>query len=132
MNELFASIYESKPIGFYNPNFSQEVFNAYLYQKYGIVLIISTLLTVLLYYKLLDKPKFSKISVWIIVLVFTVLINFGYLLVDSRTFLEANGFQFEGEYMSLAISNGIYCLILFVVFSLIVKNFSISNSKVPF
>ncbi len=132
MNELFALLYETKPIGFYDPTFSQEVFNAYLYQKYGLVLLISTVIAVFTYYKLFDKPFFAKKSVWFIALFATVLINFGYLLVDSRIILETAGFQFEGEYLSLAIVNGIYCALLFVIFSLIVKPLSISNSKVPF
>ncbi len=132
MNELFASLYESKPIGFYDPTFSQQVFEEYLYQRYGLVLLISTLVMVFVYYKALDKPAFAKIVVWTIVLAVTALINFGYLLADSRAVLESAGFEFDGEYVSLAISNGIYTAILFVILSLIVKNFSISNSKVPF
>lgn len=132
MNEIFASLYEYKPVGFYDPTFSQEIFNAYLYQKYGVVLVISTLLIVLFYYKLLDKPSFAKISVWLIMLIIAVIINFVFLFVDARHVLESAGFEFEGEYLSLAISNGIYCAILFGILSFIIKYFSISNSKVPF
>ncbi|MGB7529560.1 hypothetical protein [Sphingobacterium cellulitidis] len=132
MNELFASLYEFEPIGFYNPNFSQEVFSAYLYQKYGLVLLISTLIFVFIYYKVLDKPFFAKFRYWFIVLIIIVSFNFAYLLIDCRTVMDAAGFKFEGEYVSLAISNGIYCSILFLILSLIVKNISINNSKVPF
>lgn len=132
MNELFASLYESKPIGFYDPNFSQEVFNEYLYQKYGLVLLISTLVFVFFYYKVLDKPFLAKNSIWIIILLITILFNFGFLFVDSRMVLESAGFEFDGEYMSLAISNSLYSAILFVILSFIIKNFSVNNSKVPF
>lgn len=132
MNELFSSLYESKPIGFYDPTFSQEIFSEYLYQKYGLVLMLSTLILVLFYYKVLDKPFFAKISIWTIVLIVTVIINFSFILVDSRIVLESAGFQFDGEYLSLAISNAIYCSILFLILSLILKKISINNSKVPF
>lgn len=132
MNELFASLYESQPFGFYDPTFSQEVFDAYLYQKYGLVLIISTLITVFVYYKALDKPSLAKIGIWISVLLITVLFNFGYSLVDSEIVLAAKGLEFDNEYTSLAICSAIYCAILFVILSLLVKKISINNSKVPF
>ncbi|GEM_PF-740027 len=132
MNDLFALLYESKPLGFYDPTFSQEVFNEYLYQKYGLVLFISTLAILFIYYKVLDKPFFAKFSIWLIVLLITVVINLVYVLIDSRIVLESAGFQFDGEYLSLATSNGFYCAILFVILSIIIKHFSINNSKVPF
>src|SRR5690606_13485660 len=132
MNNFFASIYELPVIGFYESTFSQAVYEAYLYQKYGIVLLITSLIMSAIYYKGLDSPRFANIAFWFLVLLLTVIINFLYLYIDAEASLSSTGFTFEGEYLSLSFTNGIYAAILFSFFSIIGKNFSVSNSKIPF
>ncbi len=132
MNDLFAAVYENDFIGFFSSGFSEEIYNLFLYQKYGLTLIISVLLGVLLYYKLMDKPRFAKLLYWLIVLLVTVVFNFVFLFTDARSTLEVAGFNFDQEYLSLAVVNALYAVILFCLLSVIVKFFSINTSKIPF
>lgn len=133
MNDLFATIYENGPFGFYSTSdFSQEVFNLYLYQKYGLVLVVSVIAFLLLYYKGIDKPRFSKLTYWFIVLTLTVVVNFFYLYVDCRIVLESKGYNYDEEFSSLATVNAVYTFLLFAVLSVAFKSISTNNSKIPF
>jgi len=132
MNDLFASIYENEVIGFYSSGFSGDIYDLFLYQKYGLVLFLSVITLVFAYYKLMDKPKFAKILYWFIVLLIAVLFNFVFLLTDARAELTAAGFDYDGEYLNLAIINAIYAAILFFITSLAVKYSSVNTSKIPF
>ncbi|MBE8712686.1 hypothetical protein [Sphingobacterium hungaricum] len=132
MNDLFASLYENGPVGFYDSNFSQEIFSQYLYQKYGLILFFSIFIFLGLYYKLMDKPRFAKIHYWFLVIIIVVVFNFSFLYIDAKTLFESQGFDFDGEYTSLAIVNSIYALLLFVLLSFGFKFISVNNSKIPF
>lgn len=133
MNDLFAAIYENGLFGFYSTSdFSQEVFNLYLYQKYGLILVISVILTLLLYYKGMDKPRFSKLSYWFLMLAFIVTVNFLYTFIDGKVVLEAQGYNYDEEYSSLATVQAIYSFLLFALLSCGIKFISVNNSKIPF
>ncbi|MBP3942854.1 hypothetical protein J5U18_04630 [Sphingobacteriaceae bacterium WQ 2009] len=132
MNDLFAALYENNFIGFYSSGFSEEIFDEYLYQKYGVTLVISVSLLLCIYYKIMDKPRFAKLKYWVSALFITVIINFTFLWTNSEAILNAKGFSFDGEYMSLAFVNALYAAILFFLFSLVIKRLSVNNSKIPF
>jgi hypothetical protein len=132
MNDFFATIYENDFIGFFAPGFSEEIFGQFLYQKYGLTLLISVVVFVFGYYKLLDKPMFAKLIYWLIALIVAVVFNIVFLRIDAEASLTAAGFEFDGEYLSLAIVNGIFAALLFFVISIIAKFFSVNTSKIPF
>jgi len=132
MNDFFAAIYENDLIGFYAEGFSGELYNLFLYQKYGLTLLISVVVFVLCYYKLLDKPMFAKFIYWLLVLIVAVVFNFVFLRIDSEASLTSAGFSYDGEYLSLALVNALYAAIIFFVLSSIVKFFSVNTSKIPF
>ena len=132
MNDFFAAIYENDIIGFYSSGFSGDIFDLFLYQKYGLSLVLSVIALVLVYYKLMDKPKFAKLLWWFVILIIAVLFNFLFLKTDAQSILESAGFQYDGEYLNLAIVNAFFAVILFVLLSIIVKFFSVNTSKIPF
>ncbi|WDF67683.1 hypothetical protein PQ465_15385 [Sphingobacterium oryzagri] len=133
MNDLFATIYENGPFGFYSASdFSSEVYNLYLYQKYGLVLLVSVILFLFLYYKGMDKPRFSSLGYWCVILGITAIVNFFYLYVDSKVILESMGYDYNEEFSSLATTNAIYAVVLFILLAVGFKFISTNNSKIPF
>lgn len=130
LNELFASLYETL---FYTNDFSGDLFNENLYTIIGLVMVVTSLLIPVLYYKIIDIVKFSKISIWLVFLSLSVIFNFLFCYVYSYNYLSALGLDYSsGEYLSFSFINAFYSLLVGFLFSLILKNFSTNCKKVPF
>ena len=130
LNELFASLYETL---FYTNDFSGDLFNENLYTIIGLVMVVTSLLIPVLYYKIIDRVKFSKISIWLVFLSLSVIFNFLFCYMYSYNYLSALGLDYSsGEYLSFSFINAFYSLLVGFLFSLILKNFSTNCKKVPF
>ncbi|SFN22425.1 hypothetical protein SAMN05421738_108158 [Algoriella xinjiangensis] len=130
LNELFASLYETL---FYTNDFSGDLFNENLYTIIGLVMVVTSLLIPVLYYKIIDTVKFSKISIWLVFLSLSVIFNFLFCYMYSYNYLSALGLDYSsGEYLSFSFINAFYSLLVGFLFSLILKNFSTNCKKVPF
>ena len=103
LNELFASLYETL---FYTNDFSGDLFNENLYTIIGLVMVVTSLLIPVLYYKIIDTVKFSKISIWLVFLSLSVIFNFLFCYVYSYNYLSALGLDYSsGEYLSFSFIN---------------------------
>ena len=130
LNEFFASLYETL---FYTNDFSGDLFNENLYTIIGLVMVVTSLLIPVLYYKIIDTVKFSKISIWLVFLSLSVIFNFLFCYMYSYNYLSALGLDYSsGEYLSFSFINAFYSLLVGFLFSLILKNFSTNCKKVPF
>lgn len=129
-NEFFASIYETFT---YSNEFSGDLYNENIYQILGFVLLLTSILIPFLYYKIIDKVHLAKLSIWIIVISISVIINFGFAYTYPNNLFVGLGIEYDSnEYLSLAIVNAILALILTVIISVLFKNISTNTKKIPF
>lgn len=129
-NEFFASIYETFT---YSKEFSGDLYNENIYQILGFFLIITSLIIPFTYYKLIDKVHFAKISIWTMVLLLSIVINFIFAYVYPNSLLNGLGIEYDSnDYLSLATVNAVLALVTTIIISLILKNFSTNTKKIPF
>ena len=140
MNEIFANLFELWGV-FYieTENFSDQLYEYNIYTPIGWFLMISCVVWMLLYYKLIDHVNFARWYHWLIWLVLLCLINFGFAYYWSTTelefhFQEANGGEppYSGEYVNFSLVIVLYTAIFGIIWSLIFKRFAINTKTTPF
>lgn len=130
MNDLFALFYEKF---YYETDFSLEMFDRFLYQKYAIIAIISAAIFSLVFYFLLDRPRFAKIGLWFILLTVASFVSAGYLYNDSKSIMERDNIVFSSEaYFGVAIGSFVLTLSVFFILSLFLRKLSKNLSRTPF
>jgi hypothetical protein len=130
MNDFFASFYEKF---YYATDFSLEMFERYLYQRYAVASILGALAFSLIYYFPLDRPKFAKRIVWLIMLLISSVISAVFLYNDCKGIFEDESLDFPSEaYSALAFGSFILTTLLFILLSLLLKKLSKNVSKIPF
>lgn len=130
MNDLFALFYEKF---YYETDFSLEMFDRFLYQKYAIIAIISAAVFSLVFYFLLDRPRFAKIGLWFILLTVASFVSAGYLYNDSKSIMERDNLVFSSEaYFGVAIGSFVLTLFVFFILSLFLRKLSKNLSRTPF
>ena len=132
MNEFFANIYEL----WYLDDFSTDMYNYNIYLSIGLTLIISCPLLILIYYKVIDHPHFSRLKHWLLYVLIIVLFNFGFawFWASSEIDIIYDGqqtFTFE-SYLSFSLLNGIYAFVLSFLISIPMKKISNNCSTTPF
>jgi hypothetical protein len=136
MNEIFANLYELWGV-FYieTENFSDQLYNYNIYTPIGWVLMISCVVWMLLYYKLIDHVNFARWFHWLMWLVFLCLINFGFAYYWSTTELDFyfdGDAPYSGEYVNFSLVNVLYAAVFGIFLSLIFKRFAINTKTTPF
>ncbi len=130
MNDLFALFYEKF---YYGTDFSLEMFDRFLYQKYAIIAIISATVFSLVFYFLLDRPRFAKIGLWFILLTVASFVSAGYLYNDCNSIMERDNLVFPSEaYFGVAIGSFVLTLLIFFILSLFLRKLSKNLSRTPF
>lgn len=130
MNDLFALFYEKF---YYETDFSLEMFDRFLYQKYAILAIISAAVFSLVFYFLLDRPRFAKIGLWFILLTVASFVSAGYLYNDCKSMMERENLDFQSNaYFGVAIGSFVLTLLVFFILSLFLRKLSKNLSRTPF
>jgi len=130
MNDLFALLYEKF---YYETDFSLEMFDRFLYQKYAIIAIIIAVAFSLVFYFLLDRPRFAKIGLWFIFLTVASFVSAGYLYNDCMSIMERDNLVFPSEaYFGVAIGSFVLTLLIFFILSLFLRKLSKNLSRTPF
>lgn len=139
MKEFFANIYEFGGFAYFDA-FSNDMYQHNLYFPIFIYLIITDVVFIGIYYKILDRPKLAKIYWWVLIpVLFSSVISFlvAYSTVSnalSSIYSEA-GQQipnYSTELFSFACLNSIFAVVLTIIFSIIIKGLSTNLTKVPF
>lgn len=133
--------YNPETGGYTNPN---------IYNHVGLIAIIVALVLVLVYYYIINHPRFCKWWSWLLTLIANAIIGlfFGYGIVASK---YVNGFipqqlmdQFDEDGNVVAhligyqhcwgfgIANAIVCTIFFILFTFMFKWWSSNAKHVPF
>lgn len=149
MKDFFAPVYELL-IGLYgqdlgehlyglNPNNSGDFDAASLYASVGFMMVLSSILLPILYYKIIDSSKLDKTFNWILVLLVHIFINFfvgAYLpYLDLQTGKMAQAVMQvidTSNCILFGLANAIYALLLFCIISLLAMRFSTNCRNTPF
>jgi len=130
MNDLFALFYEKF---YYETDFSLEMLDRFLYQKYAIIAIVSAAVFSLVFYFLLDRPRFAKVGLWFILLAVASFVSAGYHYNDCESIMERNNLVFPSEaYFGVAIGSFVLTLFVFFILSLFLRKLSKNLSRTPF
>jgi hypothetical protein len=130
MKDLFANLFE-----FWGSFASISADDLYdlAYTQLGLMLVGITFLVVLGYYRIFDSPRFHRWWHWLIVLASTSIAMFfiAWMYVAGRFVKEGLFYQIF-DYLEFLIAIVIYSAIIFAIFSILVKRFSINRRKTPF
>jgi len=133
MNNFFATLYES--LFFIDTNnFSENMFLSGAYVSIGLIMVISSLISELLYYYFISNYKmFYKRTYWFLWIAFTSLINFIVAYSISFSAMAANGDIYTFiEYFSFSMVNILWTMAFCFLFSIVFKFKSIRASRTPF
>lgn len=136
MNEFFAGLYELGG-ALYLGNFSLELYVNKLYVPVGLTLIISVFLSLLVFYYLIDHPRFNKWTHWLLFVGIVSVLNFGVAFFFSYSELSLI-YQLQGtqlpywaDFWIFSLINMLYSLLLAVILSYLVRWWSINCSTCP-
>lgn len=133
MKNIFANLYE---LIIRHPQFSEIVYKSEDYVWLGFYMILIPFILSLVFYKFWD-PSPTKIYKWVITVLlisFIIVICLSYyqLWTGSLEIEFINGNPDVANYaISLAMYNAIYCLITAIIWTVIIKRFSVNNSNNP-
>lgn len=133
MNDFFATLYES--LFFIDTNnFSENMFLSGAYVSIGLIMVISSLISELLYYYFISNYKmFYKRTYWFLWIAFTSLINFIAAYSMSFSAMATNGDIYTlTEYFAFSMVNILWTMAFCFLFSIVFKFKSIRASRTPF
>jgi hypothetical protein len=140
MNDFFATIYELGSL-FYLGDFSEDLYDHNLYMSVGIVMLVSSLAGMLIYYYAIDSTRWGwdKWYKWLLFVVIVGIINVVYAYWTVLSKLEAvyaevgEGIPFtDVDFFNFSTVDFLWTLIFCFVFSLLVKWKSVNCRKTPF
>ena len=129
MNEFFAQIYETLH---FNPELSPLMWNIGLYSTLGIISILLALFSAILFYYIINSPKFSKFLHWLIILLAAGFISLvvGIVLLDNQ-FAGLQEFSMI-DYSQFSIWYSLVCILQFVIFSFLIRWWSTNAKGTPY
>lgn len=135
MNDLFAYLYEGfPPLNLFyisNNNFSDNMYQSGSYVSIGLIMLISSLVSELLYYFFLSNyGSFYKKMYWFLWMVAVALINFA--VAYSFSFSTIGPDATFTEYFTYSMVNVLWTMIFCFLFSIAFKFKSIKASRTPF
>lgn len=128
MNDLFASLYE---LIHYDQVLSPVLYTDSKYSVYGLIALISIVVAGLLYYKGMDRPKFTSYLYWLLVMVGMLAINFGivYSMVDP---IAAQSNLGSDSSIGVCLAHSVWAAVGYVLASIGFKFISNNHSRIPF
>ena len=123
---IFSFLYEI----IIGENYNYPEYRDGIFSTVGLITFIISVVTCLIYYLGLGrwKPFFHQVGHWIIAFVITISLCFGLAFSIANDELGES----DGYMIRFALVNSLYSLIYFLIFSLIVKRFSIFAKRTPF
>lgn len=136
MNDFFAFLYEAGQ-AFHLGDFSFQLFTRMLYVPVGLILIISVFIGMLVFYYLIDHPRFNKLTHWLLYVFIISIINFAaafyitYVDLDILYTRSDMELPFWSEFWIFSTINLAYSLILSVIVSFAIRWWSNNCSTCP-
>ena len=128
MNEFFAPFYE---FFYYSVPFSDDIFQEGQYAPIGITACSLGIFFGVLFYYIINRPKFSKWHHWGRILLINFLINFmiGTFLPQPK--FAALNLHYTSEYYMLGLANGAVATCVYILFMLFFRWFSTNAKQTP-
>jgi len=137
MNDLFASVYEGWGI-FWLGEFSNDLYSNNLYLPVALTLLISSVIWMVVYYYVIDHPRFARPWHWLIWMLVLCAINFAaanYItfskLTELYTSLERD-LPYYSEFTTFSFINALWTFIFAFIVSLLIKGRSVMCKRTPF
>lgn len=138
MNNFFANLYELWGLN-YLGTFSDDLFNLGIYPIVFFLSLGVALVIIFTYYKLLDRPRFSKFYVWSIAVLLIVIIT-GFIAYNQSDTAIYNLYYEQGQdvpygigdFITFAITNMLIYLIITFLLSMLLKFSSTNHKYIPF
>lgn len=135
MNDFYAYLIENI-LRFYKDPFSSDLYNESLYATIGIITIVSALLFNLIFYYLINRPKFSKWYNWVFIGVLHLIVCLfcSYFIPKDNfyTLFSGNDPYTRSDYLGFALINQISAIFFFIIWMLIVRWKSSHAKTTPF
>ena len=137
MNNFFAELEEVFGYIYLNA-FSDELYDNNIYTKLGIVLTITSLLWMFIYYYIINHPRYSNLISWIIWILIGGLVNFiltysiSYNLLSELYYNSEKKMEYTNEFSILSSINFGWSLIFTFIFSILIKSKSSNATQTPF
>lgn len=137
MNNFFAELEEVFGYIYLNA-FSDELYDNNIYTNLGIVLTITSLLWMFIYYYIINHPRYSNLISWIIWILIGGLVNFiltysiSYNLLSELYYNSEKKMEYTNEFSILSSINFGWSLIFTFIFSILIKSKSSNASQTPF
>ena len=137
MNNFFAELEEVFGYIYLNA-FSDELYDNNIYTNLGIVLTITSLLWMFVYYYIINHPRYSNLISWIIWILIGGLVNFiltysiSYNLLSELYYNSEKKMEYTNEFSILSSINFGWSLIFTFIFSILIKSKSSNASQTPF
>jgi len=137
MNEIFAPVYEGWGI-FWLGDFSNDMYSNNLYTPVALTLIFSSIIWMLIYYYVIDNPRFARAWHWLIWMLLLCGINFAvanYISVSKLSELYTalgKDVPYYSEFTTFSFVNALWTFIFAFIVSLLIKGKSVMCKRTPF
>ena len=135
MNDFYAYIIENI-LRFYKDPFSTDLYNEALYGTIGSITILSALIFNLIFYYLINRPRFSKWHHWILIGALHLLLCFFCSYFFPKDSFDAifagNNPYTSSDYFGFSLINLISAFCFYVIWMLIVRWKSSNAKTTPF
>lgn len=137
MGELIKNLYDVFKI--YSASFYHDLILYNFAVSAAIGTLIASFLIMLVYYKVVDKPNWAKISIWGIFMLINGIAGaiIAYVIANNTLVAEyaAAGISMPSygtDFMYFALTNFLFALIIGLLFSVGLKYISTNSSTIPF
>lgn len=134
MKELIANMYELWGVNYLDA-FSSIMFDNDIYRVIAIYTLPMALALTAIYYYVIDRPRTSKLWVWITWLLGIGVIAFGiaYITVENSFYsIDQIPSDYTEELIIFSVTNMVWAMIIMFLFSILIKWKSTNSSHVPF
>lgn len=134
MQDLIANIYELWGSNYLGP-FSQIMYENDFYSLIVIYTLPTALMLTIVYYYILDRPKTSKLWVWLTTLLIGGALAFmiAYVTVENSLYsIQLQPEDYSTDIIIFSVTNMVYAFLVIFLFSVIIKWKSPNSSHVPF
>lgn len=129
LNTFFSSIYE---LFYYRQPFSDDIYDNQLYFDVGLFVFISSLLAVVIYYYIINRPSFNIWIRWLFFGLGIAIINFAFSYYWVKNKLFTLGYVYAAEYYWFAAFTALISFIFYFILSQILRWCSSNCKGTPF
>lgn len=137
MNEIFAPLYEGWGL-FWLGDFSNDLYSNNLYTPVGLTMLVSSIIWMVIYYYVIDHPRFAKAWHWLVWILILCGINFAvanYVSFSQLTELyteQEKDVPYYSEFTTFSFVNALWTFIVAFAVSLLIKGKSVMCRRTPF